>query len=162
MDNVFVGKIVNTHGIKGEIRIVSDFERKEEVFKVGKTVIINKNEFIIKSYRVHKNFDMITLEGFNDINQVLPFKGLNLFVRRSDLDLDSNEYLLEDLIGMKIIIESQEYGIVDDYNRGVNSLLHVSYNNKKYYIPLNGNYVLSVNIDNNVILVSENVKELIL
>lgn len=162
MDNVFVGKIVNTHGIKGEIRIVSDFERKNEVFKVGKTVIINKNEFIIKSYRVHKNFDMITLEGFDDINQVLPFKGLNLFVRRSDLNLDSKEYLLEDLIGMKVFIDTQEYGVVDDYNRGANSLLHVSYNDKKYYIPLNSEYILNVNMENNEILVSEMVKELIL
>ncbi len=162
MDNVFVGKIVNTHGIKGEIRILSDFELKDQVFKVGKTVIINHQEFIIKSYRVHKNFDMITLEGFDDINQVLPFKGLSLFVKRSDLNLDENDYLLEDLIGMKIVIGEEELGVVEDYNRGQNSLLHVSYKDKKYYIPLNETFIEKIDLVNNKILAKEMVKELIL
>lgn len=160
MDKVFVGKIVNTHGIKGEIRIVSDFERKDEVFKVGKKVIINENEFIIKSYRIHKNFDMITLEGFDDINQVIPFKGLSVFVRRSAVNLKEDEYLLEDLIGMKIIINKEEYGIVEDYSRGANSLLHIRYKEKRYYIPLNKEYITRVNIENREILVAEKAKEL--
>lgn len=162
MDNVFVGKIVNTHGIKGEIRVISDFERKDEVFKVGMKVIINKSEFIINSYRVHKNFDMITLKGFDNINQVIPFKGLNLFVKRSDLDISSEEYLLEDLIGMKVLIDDDDYGIVEDYNRGANSLLHISYNKKKYYIPINNQYIIKVDIESGNILVNNSVKELIL
>lgn len=162
MDNVFVGKIVNTHGIKGEIRIVSDFELKEMVFKVGNTVIINHQEFIIASYRIHKNFDMITLKGFNDINQVIPFKGLSLFVKRSSLNLNEEDYLLEDLIGMKIIINNQEYGIVEDYSRGQNELLHVAYNDKKYYIPLRGDFLENVDIPNHKIFVKDTVKELIL
>ena len=162
MDNVFVGKIVNTRGIKGEIRILSDFELKDQVFKVGKTVIINHQEFIIKSYRVHKNFDMITLEGFDDINQVLPFKGLSLFVKRSDLNLDENDYLLEDLIGMKVQVNEEELGVVEDYNRGQNSLLHISYKDKKYYIPLNETFIEKIDLVNNKILAKEMVKELIL
>lgn len=162
MDNVFVGKIVNTHGIKGEIRILSDFELKDKVFKVGNTVIINRQEFIIKSYRVHKNFDMITLEGFNDINQVIPFKGLNLFVKRSVLDLKGDDYLLEDLIGMKVLIGEEEYGIVEDYSRGQNELLHITFKEKKYYIPLRGNFIENVDIINNRIIAKDDVKELIL
>ena len=42
MDLVYVGKIVNTHGIKGELRIKSDFEKKDLVFKVGGKIIIDK------------------------------------------------------------------------------------------------------------------------
>ncbi len=162
MENVFVGKIVNTHGIKGEMRILSDFELKDDVFKLGRTVIINNQEFIIRTYRTHKNFDMITLEGFNDINQVLPFKGLNLFVKRSDLDLASDDYLMEDLIGMKVLIEEENFGIVKDYNRGQNSLLHISYQDKIYYIPLKGDYIESVNLEKKEILVKKSAKELIL
>lgn len=162
MDNVFVGKIVNTHGIKGEIRIVSDFEFKARVFKVGNIVIINGQEFIIASYRVHKNFDMITLEGFNDINQVLSFKGLNLFVKRSDLDLKNDDYLLEDLIGMNIQIRDELFGNVEDYSRGQNSLLHIRYEDKVYYIPLKGNFIEKIDMDNNRIIAKEKVRELIL
>lgn len=162
MENVFVGKIVNTHGIKGEIRITSDFELKKRVFKVGATVIINKQEYIIRTYRIHKNFDMITLEGFDNINQVLPFKGLNLFVKRSDLGLDNNDYLMEDLIGMDILIDGENFGRVKDYNRGQNSLLHISYQDKSYYIPLKGDFIESVDLDAKEIKASIKVKELIL
>lgn len=162
MENVFVGKIVNTHGIKGEIRIVSDFELKDKVFKVGATVIINSQEFTIKSYRIHKNFDMITLEGFDDINQVIPFKGLGLFVKRSDLNLTNDEYLMEDLIGMNVLIGGVNYGIVQDYNRGQNSLLHVRYQDKTYYIPLRGDFIQEVNLEKKEIKAFESVKGLIL
>lgn len=162
MEKVFVGKIVNTHGIKGEIRILSDFELKERVFKKGMPVIINNQEFIINSYRPHKNFDMITLEGFNDINQVLAFKGLNLFVKRDNLDLANNDYLMEDLIGMDVLIAGENMGVVKDYNRGQNSLLHVSYQDKIYYIPLNGDFIESVDLDKRKILVKNSAKELII
>ncbi|MDE5630263.1 MAG: ribosome maturation factor RimM, partial [Bacilli bacterium] len=153
---------VNTHGIKGEIRITSDFELKDKVFKIGHTVIINNQEFIIKSYRVHKNFDMITLQGFDDINQVLPFKGLNLYVKRSSLDLEEDDYLMEDLIGMTVMINGENYGIVKDYNCGQNSLLHINYQNKTYYIPLKGTFILSVDTQKREILASNSVKELVL
>ena len=42
MNNVYIGKLITTHGIKGEVRISSDFEYKDHVFVVGKKLIINK------------------------------------------------------------------------------------------------------------------------
>ncbi|MCX4365832.1 MAG: ribosome maturation factor RimM [Bacilli bacterium] len=162
MEEVFVGKIVNTHGIKGEIRIVSDFELKEKVFKVGSYVLINHQEFKIKSYRIHKNFDMISLVGFDDINQVIPFKGLNLYVKREDLELDKDDYLMEDLIGLSVLIAGVNYGVVKDYNRGQNSLLHIDYQDKVYYIPLRGSFIKNIDLDKREIDVTEDVKGLIL
>ena len=62
MEFVYVGKIVNTHGIKGEVRIVSDFEKKGLIFNIGSTLYVGKQKEVIEvdSYRKHKNFDMIT------------------------------------------------------------------------------------------------------
>ena len=71
MDKIYIGKIVSTHGIKGELKILSDFEYKSKVFVVGKRIIIDDKEYTIKSYRVHKNFDMVTLDDYKDINEVL-------------------------------------------------------------------------------------------
>ena len=71
MNNVYIGKVVNTHGIKGEIRILSDFPYKDKVFLIDNEIIIGNNKYIIKSYRVHKGYDMVTLDGYNDINDVL-------------------------------------------------------------------------------------------
>lgn len=66
MRYIKIGKIVNTHGIKGELRILSKFPHKEEVFKADMPIYIEKeSKEIINSYRRHKNFDMITLKGYN-------------------------------------------------------------------------------------------------
>ena len=54
MDKICVGKFVNTHGLKGEIRIISDFEYKNDVFKPDNKIYINDQLFIIDSYRKHK------------------------------------------------------------------------------------------------------------
>ena len=62
MNKIFIGKVVSTHGIKGEIRILSDFPYKDKVFIVNNKIIIDDKEYIIKSYRVHKGYDMVTLE----------------------------------------------------------------------------------------------------
>ena len=63
---IYLGKIVNTHGIKGEIRILSDFDYKDIVFKKDFKIYIGKDkqEETINTYRVHKNYDMI-LTGTN-------------------------------------------------------------------------------------------------
>ena len=73
MNLVYVGKIVNTHGIKGEVKIISDFEYKDQIFKIGNKIFVDDETLEINSYRVHKNYDMITLKGFNDINEVLKY-----------------------------------------------------------------------------------------
>ncbi len=162
MDLVYVGKIVNTHGIKGEIRIKSDFELKSRVFVVGMEVVIANKTYVIKSYRVHKGFDMITLEGIDDINQVIPFKGKGLFIRRDFLELKNDEFILEDVIGLEVICNEESLGHIKDYQTGPNSLLIVSYLNKNYYIPLSGDFIQRVDVLNNKIYVEEKTKGLIL
>ena len=75
MEKVLVGKYVKTHGIKGEIKIKSNFKYKDRVFKVGNLIFIGEKEFEITGYRIHQDYDMITLKGINDINEILPLKG---------------------------------------------------------------------------------------
>lgn len=147
MDLVYVGKIVNTHGIKGELRIRSDFERKDLVFKVGNKIIIDKEEHIIKSYRYHKIFDMITIKGYNDINQVLKYKGEYVFVNREDIILNENEYLDEDIIGLRVMVDGVEIGQViriEDHNK--NRVLVVKNTTKNYLIPYNFDIIKEIDI----------------
>lgn len=104
---IIVGKYVNTHGIKGEIRILSDFSRKDLVFKPKFKLYINNKEFIIKSYRKHKNYDMITFEGINSINDIEYLKGNNVYIKRDDI----NEFIDEDLYKYLISVNSKLYKI---------------------------------------------------
>ena len=154
MDLVYVGKIVNTHGIKGELKIKSDFEKKELVFKVGRKIIIDNKEYTIRSYRYHKIFDMITIDNFDNINDVLCYVGKKVYVSRISLDLKKSEYLLSDLIGLNVVSGNTVYGIVTDYSNDINPLLKVDFD-KNYYIPLKANYIKSVDLDKKIIIVED-------
>ena len=63
MEYICIGKIVNTHGIKGEIRILSEFPYKSLVFKQNFAVYIGKEKIkqTIQSYRHHKIFDIVLI-----------------------------------------------------------------------------------------------------
>ncbi len=163
MKYIYLGKIVNTHGIKGEIRILSNFDKKELVFQKDFKVYIGnkKEEYQINSYRVHKNYDMITLKGINDINEVLKYKGSNIYINRDDLNLNENEYLLDDLLNMSIMENNINYGtIIDIYDNNGNILLKVK-KDQEYYIPYHSKYLKKVDLKNKIVY-TENIKELIL
>lgn len=159
MDLVYVGKIVNTHGIKGELRIKSYFEKKELVFTIGNKIIIDNTEHTIRTYRFHKIFDMITIDEYDNINDVLCFIGKNVYVSRESLKLKNNDYLLSDLIGLNVVFNDTVYGIVKDYSNTLNPLLQIEYN-KTYYIPINSNFIKNVDLENKKIIV-ENIEGLI-
>lgn len=159
MDLVYVGKIVNTHGIKGELRIKSDFEKKDLVFKVGNKIIIDNEEHVIRSYRFHKIFDMITIDKLDNINDVLCFVGKSVYVSRNSLKLNIDDYLLSDLIGLNVIFNDTIYGIVKDYSNDLNPLLQIEHD-KIYYIPINSNFIKFVDLENKNIIV-ENIEGLL-
>ena len=160
---ILIGKIVNTHGIKGELRILSKFERKDLVFNKSNHLYIgeDKKEEIINTYRVHKGFDMVTFDGYDNINQVLNYLNKNVYFKKEDLMLKDNEYILEDLIDLDIIDNGIFLGKVVNfiYNNG-NTLLEID-GDKKFYIPINANYIESVDLKNKRIL-TNNVKDLML
>lgn len=160
MDLVYIGKIVNTHGIKGELRIRSDFEKKELVFIPGNKIIIDKEEHTIRTYRYHKVFDMITIDELDNINDVLCYVGKNVYVSRDSLKLMKDEYLLSDLIGLNVIFNDTVYGIVCDYSNDANPLIKVKYE-KNYYIPINKEYIKNVDLVNKKLIV-ENIEGLII
>ncbi len=108
MKYIYVGKIVNTHGIKGELRILSEAKYKNEIFKINNYLYIDDKEYQIKTYRQHKNYDMVTLNDLDNINKVLYLKGKKVYTLRTYI----KEILPEDLIGYEIINEGTKEGKV--------------------------------------------------
>ena len=163
MNLIYVGKIVNTHGIKGEVRLLSNFEEKSLIFKPDFKVYIGDNheEQTINTYRHHKEFDMLTFKEIEDIDLVLKYKGKKVYINKEDLNLKEDEYILEDLIGMKIICNNEELGVVSDiYDNKAGKLLYISFA-KNYYIPYNNYYIKQVDVQKKEIH-GENIKDLIL
>lgn len=158
-----IGKIVNTHGIKGELRILSDFDKKEIVFNIGFNIYIGPNYIkeTISSYRHHKNFDMITLENYSNINEVLGYKGLDVYINKDDLKLSENEYIMADLIGLDIVDNEEILGKVVDYMYNNPTTLLEVLGKKKFYIPFIDEYIIKVDLNNKKIF-TKNVKDLII
>ena len=156
MKYICIGKIVNTHGIKGELRIISHFKFKSQVFKKGNKLYIGreKNKEIINTYRVHKNFDMVTFDNYNNINDILKYKNNKVYINRDEFNF--NEYLDEDLIGMSCYIKDENIGIIEkiEYVKDNKSLIVIKNNkNQKKYIPNNKSFIENVDVLNNKVYI---------
>ena len=155
MNLIKIGKIVNTHGIKGELRLLSKFPYKDKVFIKGMIIYIDKDtKEVINSYRKHKNFDMITLEGYNNINEVLKYKGKNVYVDSNDIKLDNDKYLDEELIGLSVIYENMERGIITNIERYDKTVLfNIKGKTQEYLIPYNDNLIDNIDMKNKKIFI---------
>ena len=145
---IYLGKIVNTHGLKGEIRILSDFKYKEDVFKVNNIVYINDSKYIIKSYRKHKEFDMITLSDINSIEDAENIKGLNIYVDRNDYNFG---ILDEDIIGLEVYDKDNYKGKVVDILKGSKYDLLVINGIKKHMVPNIPEFVKNIDLDKKIV-----------
>ena len=155
MNYIYIGDIVNTHGIKGEIKIISHFKYKSNVFIKGTPIYIGKNKEkqVINSYRHHKIFDMVTLLGFNDINEVLKFKGEPVYIDKNEVKIDG--ILNEDLISMDVYSDDSFIGKVTDIlNNGVYDILVIESEKNKSLVPNIGEFVKNIDLDNKKIQIN--------
>ncbi len=145
MEYVCIGKLVNTHGIKGEVKLLSNFEYKDKAFVVGMNFYIgeDKEKVTVNSYRHHKVFDMVTFKEYNYINDVLKFKNKLVYVLKPDLALDNNSILDRDYIGMNAYYEGVLVGKVNDIinNNGYKLMLIGT-----KYVPFNKEFISSVSV----------------
>lgn len=145
MDLIYIGKITSFHGVKGEIRIKSDFEYKEKAFQIDNSIYIDNKPYQIKSYRRHKEYEMITIEGYNDLNSVLFLKNKKVYIDKDVLDLKKEQLLDQDYIGLTVISDKKEIGTIKNiYKTSLKKkILVVEYKEKEVLIP----FELIKNID---------------
>jgi 16S rRNA processing protein RimM len=156
MKYVLIGKLVNTHGLKGEVRILSDFKYKDKVFIPGMKFYLGRRKEVVtvKTYRHHKNFEMITMEGYDDINQVERLKKLYVYIKKEDLHLDNGEYLDTDLINLDVLVDNEKIGVVTNVrDSGNNKFLVINSNDKESFVPLNKEFVKEINLDSKYIVI---------
>ncbi len=153
-NNIYVGYINSFHGIKGELKVLSEFEKEDFVYKKGNIILIDNKEYEITSVRKHKNFILITVDNLFDINLVNNLIKKDIYFKKENLNLKEGEYLLSDLINYEIIDNEKVLGKVIEirYNK-IHKFLYCSYNNKNYYIPFIDNYINKVDIKNKIIYV---------
>src|SRR5699024_9565284 len=137
--SIKIGKLVNFHGVKGEVKILSDSDFLKERFVPGVNVSIKGQSYTIKSYRTHKNFHLLTFEGVSNMNAIFDLKGEDVFIDEGsdDLSLDEHEFHVKDIIGLTVINleDNKELGKVTDVMfTGVNDVCVIE-GDKEYLIP---------------------------
>lgn len=156
---IYIGKTVSTFGIKGELKVISNFEYCDKAYKVGNKVLINNIEHIISSIRYHKNYVLLKIDNLNNINDILKYVGFNIYIKRLDLNLSKDEFLYKDLINSEVVDEDDtKLGKIIEVVNGINVLIKVK-GTKEFYIPLIDNYVKRFDLDKKI-LYTKNAKEL--
>ncbi|WP_440706508.1 ribosome maturation factor RimM [Heyndrickxia oleronia] len=157
-----VGKIVNTHGLGGEVRVISKTDFAEERYKKGNILYLFLNDhtpiqLTVKTHRTHKNFDLLTFEGYNNINEVEPWKNGILKISEEQLtSLDEGEFYFHEIVGCKVFsTDGEEIGIVKEIlTPGANDVWVVKGGNgKEYLIPYIDDVVKSVNVKDKLITI---------
>ncbi|VWX37389.1 MULTISPECIES: ribosome maturation factor RimM [Exiguobacterium] len=148
-----VAKIANTHGLKGELKLLASTDFPEERFKVGNDVFLETEgtyvPLTVSSYRKHKQFVMVTFKGMHHINDVEKYKGMKLFVQPEVLqELGENEYYYHEIIGCDVYDGDEKIGVVSEIlETGANDVWTIKRPGKKdVLIPYIEQVVASIDV----------------
>ncbi len=158
-----VGKIVNTHGIKGEVRVISKTDFPDERYAPGKQLFLfmpgatNPIELTVNSHRTHKSFDLLTFKGYENVNDVEKMKGGLLKVREDQLsELEEDEFYFHEIIGCLVFTtKGEEIGKIKEIlTPGANDVWVVKgKGGKDILIPYIDEVVKKVDVKEKIILI---------
>jgi len=145
------GKIVTTHGIRGEVK-VQPWTDTPDVFCDLKKVYINKGATAIdvENAREHKNMLIIKLKGTDTVEAAQKMVNTILYIDRSDIKLEEGAYFIQDIIGLEVVDvdNGKHYGKVTDVtSTGANDVFHITLENKTYLIPNIKSVVIDIDVE---------------
>lgn len=159
IDYIQVGKIVNTHGIKGELKVyplTNDIYRFDHL----KTAFLGENKLKVQveNVKYHKNLVILKLKGFDDINQVLSFKEKFIYVDdEGKIDLPKGHYFVFDIIGCKVYdTKNNTIGIVKEVIQSAGNDIYIVEDmdkEKEYLIPAVGEFFVDIDINKKKIII---------
>lgn len=147
------GKIVTTHGIKGEVKINPWCDSPEDLLKLTHIYFDKKGEENreVLSARVHGSMTLMQLFGINNPEDAASLRGKTIYLNRDELELKEGEYFISDLMDLKVIDADtgEEYGILTDVSQtGANDVYHITFNDKtQRLIPAIPQVVIETDVD---------------
>ena len=153
MEYIKVGVIVNTFGLRGELKVESLTDFPEIRFKVGQELFIHyQNKYvsvIVHSMRQHKNFYLVSFEGLQDINLVEQYKGCVLYIHRTAVHvLPVGEYYYFELNGCDVYDRNAFIGKVEKVESGYQTILRIKSGDKEILVPYVDAFIHNVDVAN--------------
>ncbi len=160
-DYLRVGTYVNTHGVRGEIKVyphTDDIMRFSDLKSIMlETKAENYITYEIAGVKYHKNMAILKLKGIDNINDIEKYKGSDLYITREQaVPLEEGEYFICDIIGADVVDDSGEkLGIIKEVlQTGANDVYIIKRENEKdLLIPVIPSCVLDVDIENSCVKV---------
>jgi len=103
-DYLEAGKIVNTHGVRGEVRLMP-WADSPEFLQEFETLYIDGAPVKLLSARVHKNFLIVKLEGVSTIEAAIALKNKLIYISREDVELPPGDFFIQDILGFSVVDE---------------------------------------------------------
>ena len=156
METIEFGKIVNTHGLKGEVKVYSYTDDTNHILKLKKVYISNK-EYTVESMKIQKQMFLMKLRGIDTIEATSSI--MNKMCYREIENDEANEeqgFFIKDLIGLKVIdTDGNEIGTLKEvFRTGANDVYEiVDSENKSKYIPAIKEVVKSIDIKSKLMIV---------
>lgn len=150
-----VGKIVNTHSLKGEVKVISSTDFEEERFKKGSKLLITRGnqlirEVVVQSYRNHKNFLLVKFEGIDSVEEAEKLKNLQIKINSDEVgELEENEFYFHQIIGCEVFDENDKNlgEIIDILTPGANDVWVIKgENGREILIPYIEDVVKKIDI----------------
>jgi 16S rRNA processing protein RimM len=157
---ILIGKVTATHGVRGQLKVVPYSGDVDSILTKCSIILkgLNGETEIaeISASAVHGRKILITLQGYDDINQVQHLVGREIYAERGQLpELDEGEYYWCDLIGLKVVTTQGEYlgELFDIMATGSNDVYLVKAGEKECLIPAIEDVVVDINLDIGVMTV---------
>jgi 16S rRNA processing protein RimM len=147
-DLIRVGVIINTFGVKGEVKIYPDIDYFDELERV----FIDGKEYKIEKLREQKGIIIAKFEGIDDINQIEHLKNSEVMIALEDRpELPEGKHYVGDLLGLEVITEDgQVLGTLDNiYNTGANDIYEVG----EILLPATDEVIKQIDMENKKIIV---------
>ena len=155
MNNILqVGAVTSTHGLAGEVKVFPTTDDPKRFKKLKQVLLDTGKDMLpleVEHVKFFKNMVIFKFKGYDRIEDIMGFKGKNLYVTRENaVRLKKDEYFIADLIGMKVYTEDEAYlgELTEVITTGANDVYTVHMENgKDVLIPAIGQCILNVDVE---------------
>ena len=150
------GKIINTHGIKGGLKLESWCDTPEDLASLKKVYLKNGAEYKchkVKRASVFKQFVLFELDGINNIDTAMTLKNTIVYADRDDISIDEDAFFLADIIGLPVfdIASGEKIGTLSDVlNLGASDLYEINTQNGKKLIPAVDEFIKEIDLEKGI------------
>lgn len=158
---LLIGRVIGPHGVRGLVKIESYARSEESLLTAGRVYLKQSHgktsEHEILSALPHKGVSLIRLEGLDSRDQVEPYRGAEIFIRRAAVSRDEDEYFWHELIGLRVYLETGRYlGTLEEIvSTAANDIYVVREGKEEFLIPAIHDVVKAIDLENGKMILFE-------